>query len=71
MSLRLLPPAARPIRPASPHPRLMRGGHGCRVLTTFDMLLEIGEASAPITTVQAMASSTAAVDGALAQGVAA
>ncbi len=41
--LRLLPPAARPIRPASPHPRLARGGSGCRVLLTSEMMDAIGE----------------------------
>ena len=69
--IRLLSPAARPIRPASSNPRLARGGSCCRVLTTAAMLAEIGEASAPISAAQALASLSAAVDRALAQGVAA
>ena len=69
--LRLLGPAARSTRTAAPHPRLARGGNGCRVITTSAMLAEIGEASAPVTIAQALASLSAAVDRALAQGVAA
>ena len=69
--LRLLPAVARPIRPASSHPRLARGGPSCRVLTTAAMLSEIGKASAPMTAAQALASLSAAVDCAYAQGVAA
>lgn len=56
----LLSPAERPIRPALPDPRLARGGSCCRVLTTTVMLAEIGEASAPVTAVQALAYLSAA-----------
>ncbi len=60
---------ARPLLLVRPtHPRLARGGPNCRVLTTSDMMAAIGELP---TAEQTLAALTAAVDRAVALGVAA
>ncbi len=68
--LRLLPPAARPIRPTSPHPRLARGGSDCRVLA-IAMLSAIESAQpASAAVMEAAADSLRILERATALGIA-
>ncbi len=68
MPLSLLRPAARPSRAAATHPRLVRGGPDCRVLSTTDMLAAI---STRPTAEQALAALSEAADRAITLGIAA
>ena len=66
--LMLLAPAERLTRSNSSHPRLVRGGPDCRVLTTSEMLAAI---STQPPAEQALAALSEAVDRAVALGIAA